>query len=200
MGQADARRGPPPVSVPTVEDAAIRDLGRAREEASRDLKTATCRRQAFVLRHAMRSTGRAPWNPAPRRGRSDVVCPPPAQPLVLQAYVRAVNAPAARLQRLAQARHEAVPAWRWHPVVEARQALRGVPCTVAVTPVAALGDLTRVDHPTPLLDSWGLTPTASSCGPRRRQGASTTAGHTPTRRALGEGAWASRDPATVRRH
>ena len=27
------------------------------------------------------------------------------------------------------------------------QALRGVPCTVAVTPVAALGDLMRVDHP-----------------------------------------------------
>jgi transposase len=36
-------------------------------------------------------------------------------------------------------------------VVEALQALRGMPCTVAVTTVAALGDLTRFDHPRQLM-------------------------------------------------
>jgi transposase len=36
-----------PVSVPTVDDEAIRDLSRAREDAVSDLKAAKCRLQAF---------------------------------------------------------------------------------------------------------------------------------------------------------
>jgi hypothetical protein len=43
-----------PVDVPKVADAARRDLPRAREDALRDLKAATCRLNAFVLRHDIR--------------------------------------------------------------------------------------------------------------------------------------------------
>lgn len=120
--------------------------------------------------------------------------------MVFQAYVRAVNEHSERLQRLAQELHEHVPAWRLHPVVEARQALRGVQFTVAVTTVAELGDLTRFDNPRQLMDYLGLTPSQSSSGPRRRQGAMTKAGNTQARRALVEGAWAYRYPAKVSRH
>jgi transposase len=179
-----------PVYVPTVEDEALRALGRAREDAIRDLKAAKVRLNAFWLRHDIRSTGRATWSPAHLRWLSEVVCPPPAQPMVLQEDVRAVNEHSERRLRLEQELHEHVPSWRLHPVVEARQALRGVPFTVAVTTVAALGDLTRFDNPRQRLASWGLTPSASSSGPRRRQGALTTAGNTQARRALVEGAWA----------
>jgi hypothetical protein len=42
------------VYVPAVEDEAIRDLARAREEAILDLTTAQCRLNAFVLRHDLR--------------------------------------------------------------------------------------------------------------------------------------------------
>ena len=48
-----------PVSVPQVADEAIRDLSRAREDAIQDLKAATCRLNAFLLRHDIRDTGRA---------------------------------------------------------------------------------------------------------------------------------------------
>jgi transposase len=65
--------------------------------------------------------------------------------------------------------------------------------------VAALGDLTRVEQPRPLMKGLGLIPSESSRGERRRQGAMTTAGHTPARRAWVEGAWASRHPAHVSR-
>jgi transposase len=71
---------------------------------------------------------------------------------------------------------------------------------VAVTPVADLGDLTRVENPRPLMKCLGLIPSAYSSGERRRQGSLTTAGHTHARRAVVEGAWASRDPAKVSRH
>jgi transposase len=114
--------------------------------------------------------------------------------------VRAVTESTARLPRLDQARHEHVTSWRVHPVVEALQALRGVPCTVAITTVAALGDLTRVETPRQLMPYRGLIPAEYATGERRRQGAITTAGNTHARRALVEGACASRDPATVSRH
>ena len=106
----------------------------------------------------------------------------------------------ARLQRLEQARQDHVHAWRLHPVVEALHALRGVPCTVAVTLVAEIGDRTRVDHPRELMQCLGLMPAEYASGAQRRQGSITTAGNTQARRALVEGAWASRDPAQVSRH
>ncbi len=189
-----------PVSVPAVDDAAIRDLSRAREETLRDRKAATVRLKAFVLRHALRSPGRANWRPAHLRWLSEVVCPTPAQPMVLQEYVQTVTEQTERLGRLELALHEQVHTWRLAPVVEALQALRGVQCTVARTRVAALGDLTRVDNPRQLMHYLGLTPSEYSSGPRRQQGRMTKTGHTPARRALVAGAWAYRYPATVRRH
>jgi transposase len=189
----------PPVYVPTVEDEAIRDLTRARDDALRDLKTAKFRLKAFLLRHDIRSTGRATWNPAHLRWLSEVVCATPAQQLVFQEYVRAVNAHTERRQRLEQELQEQVTSWRLHPVVEALQALRGVPCTVAVTTVAELGDLTRVATPQELMKCLGLMPSEYSTGERRRQGGITKAGNTPARRALVEGAWAYRYPAKVSR-
>ena len=189
-----------PVYVPKVEDEAIRDLCRAREDAIRDLKATKFRLKAFLLRHDIRYAGRATWSPAHLRWLSEVVCPTPAQQIVFQEYVRAVNEHSERLQRLEQELHEHVPSWRLHPVVEALQALRGVQFTVAVTTVAELGDLTRFDNPRQLMDYLGLTPSESSSGPRRRQGAITKAGNTHARRALVEGAWAYRYPAKVSRH
>jgi transposase len=189
-----------PVYVPKVEDEAIRDLCRAREDAICDLKAAKFRLKAFLLRHDIRYTGQATWNPAHLRWLSEVVCPTPAQQIVFQEYVRAVTEHTDRLQRLEQELNEHVTTWRLHPVVEALQALRGVQFTVAITTVAELGDLTRFDNPRQLMDYLGLTPSESSSGPRRRQGAITKAGNSHARRALVEGAWAYRYPAKVSRH
>ena len=188
------------VDVPTVEDEAIRDLSRAREDAIRDLKAAKFRLQAFLLRHDIRYTGRATWSPAHLRWLSEVVCPTPAQHIVFQEYVRAVNEHTARLQRLEQELQEQVKAWRLSPVVDALQALRGVQFPVAVTTVAELGDLTRFDTPRQLMKFLGLIPSEYSSGERRRQGSITKAGNTHARRAIVEGAWAYRYPAKVSRH
>jgi transposase len=189
-----------PVYVPTVDDEAIRDLTRAREDAINDLKAAKFRLKAFLLRHDIRYTGRATWSPAHLRGLSEVVCPTPAQQIVFQEYVRAVTEHTERLQRLEQELQEQVNAWRLNPVVEALQALRGVQFTVAVTMVAELGDLTRFDNPRQLMKFLGLIPSEYSTGERRRQGSITKAGNSHARRVLVEGAWAYRYPAKVSRH
>jgi transposase len=183
-----------------VEDEALRDRCRAREDAIHELKAAKFRRKAFLLRQALRSTGRATWGPAHLRWLSEGVCPTPAQQIVCQEYVRAVTEQTERLTRLAPALHTQVQTWRLAPVVDALQALRGGQFTVAVTTGAELGDLTRFDNPRQLMHYLGLTPSESSTGERRRQGGITTTGTTHARRALVEGAWAYRDPAQASRH
>jgi transposase len=189
-----------PVSGPALDDEAIRDLRRARAETLRDLQAATLRLQACLLRHDLRSTGRAHWSPAHLRWRSAVVCPTPAQQSVLPAYVQTVTAPTERLGRLALARHEQVTPWRFAPVVEALQALRRVQCTVAVTTVAELGDRTRCEHPRQRMHSLGLTPAEYARGARRQQGSIPQTGHAHARRALVAGAWAYRYPAQISQH
>jgi hypothetical protein len=188
------------VYVPAVDDEAIRDLSRAREDTLRDLKAAKLRLKAFLLRHDIRYTGRANWSPAHLRWLSEVVCPTPAQQIVFQEYVQTVTEQSERLGRLELELHEQVKTWRFAPVVEALQALRGVQCTVAVTTVAELGDLTRFENPRQLMNYLGLTPSEYSSGARRQQGSMTKTGNTHARRALVEGAWAYRYPAKVSRH
>jgi transposase len=189
-----------PVYVPSVEDEAIRDLSRAREDAMQDLKAAKFRLKAFLLRHDIRYTGRANWSPAHLRWLSEVVCPTPAQQIVFQEYVRAVSEHTERLQRFEQELHEQVKVWRLSPVVEALQALRGIQFIVAVTTVAELGDLSRFDNPRQLMKFLGLIPSEYSSAEKRRQGSITKAGNTHARRALVEGAWAYRYSAKVSRH
>jgi transposase len=189
-----------PLYVPAVEDEAMRDLSRAREDAIRDRTAAKSRLKAFLLRQDIRYEGRATWGPAHLRWLAEGVCPTPAQQIVFQEYVRAVSEPQERLQRLDAERREQVQAWRLHPVVQALQAMRGVQFTVAVPRIAELGDLTRFDHPRQLMSYLGLNPSEYCSGARRRQGTITKAGNTFARRALIEGAWSYRYPATVSRH
>jgi transposase len=189
-----------PVYVPQVEAEAIRDLSRAREDRIRDLKAAKYRLKAFLLRQDIRDTGQASWSPAHLRWLAAVVCPTPAQQIVLQEYGRAVTEHTERLHRLEQELQERVKTWRLAPVVEALQALRGVQFTVAVTTVAELDDLTRFTNPKQLMRYLGLTPSEYSRGPRPSQGGSTKTGNSHARRVLVEGAWAYRYPAKVSRH
>lgn len=188
------------VYVPTVEDEAIRDLCRARDAARLTLKNAKLRLKSFLLRLGRHYVGRADWNDAHRRYLAKVVCPTPAQQIVFQESVRAVDEHVDRLQRLEAKLLDCAPAWRLYPVVQALQALRGVQWLVAITVVAELGDLTRFASPRQLAAFVGLIPSEYSSGASRRQGGITKAGNGRARRALIEGAWAYRYPAKVSQH
>ena len=189
-----------PIYVPTVEDEAIRDLSRAREDAVSDLKRSKVRLKALLLRQDIRYEGRANWNAAHLRWLARVVCPTPAQQIVFQEYVHTVTEQSERLGRLEAELHTAVKTWRRLPVVEAVQALRGIDLTGAITFIAEVGDLTRFDTPGKLMSYLGLTPSEYSSGEHRHQGGITKAGNGHARRALVEGAWAYRYPAKVSRH
>jgi transposase len=152
------------------------------------------------LRQPSIFTAVATWGLAHLRWLAEVVCPTPAQQIVFQEYVRAVSEHTERLQRLEAELQTLVKTWRWAPVVEAIQALRGVQFTVAVTLIAELGDLSRFDNPRQLMSYLGLIPSEHTSGEQRRQGPITKTGNSHARRALIEGAWAYRYPAKVSRH
>src|SRR5262245_42604938 len=188
------------IYVPGVEDEALRDLSRGRDDAMQDLKRSKRRLKSFLLRQDIRYEGRANWNAAHLRWLAQVVCPTPPQQIVFQEYVRAVTEQQERLERVEHELHEAVRGWRLYPMVEALQALRGVELTGAVIVLTELGDITRFDTPRQLSSYLGLTPSEYSSGDRRRQGSITKAGNSHARRALVEGAWAFRYQAKVSRH
>jgi transposase len=185
------------VYVPSVEDEALRDVCRAREAAVVTLKATKYRLKSFLLRLDLHYTGRADWNDAHLRYLSRVVCPTPAQQVVFQESLHAVDEQVQRLARLEAELANLVPAWRLAPVVRALQALRGVQDTVAITMLAEIGDLTRFDNPRQLAGFLGLVPSEDSTGDSRRQGPITKAGNGHARRALIEGAWAYQYPAKV---
>ena len=189
-----------PIHVPDIEDEAMRDLSRGREDALRDLKAAKYRLKAFLLRQDIRYEGQARWTPAHLRWLARVVCPTPAQQIVFQEYLRTINEQSERIARIEDALREQAQSWRLRPVLEAIQALRGVQFTTAVTVIAELGDLTRFDHPRQLMSFLGLTPSEYSSGAHRQQGGITKSGNTHARRVLVESAWAYRHPAKLSAH
>jgi transposase len=111
--------------------------------------------------------------------------------------VQAVHEATLRVERLTSAVAAELQRWRWRPVVQALQALRGVQQIHAVRIVAELGDLSRFQTPRKLMGYLGLIPSEDSTGRRRRQGSITKAGNSSARRALVEAAHAYAHPPRV---
>src|SRR5438270_5009159 len=186
-----------PIYVPDALDEAMRDLVRTREDAVCMQRQARQRPQALLLRNEIRYVGKSAWTQAHRRWISKLKLLNPAQQIAFEEYVQAVHEAGERLERLARAIGAELEHWRWRPVVEALQALRGVQSIHAVRIVAELGDFQRFESPRKLMGYLGLIPSEDSSGPRRRQGSITKAGNSSARRALIEAAHAYMHPARV---
>ncbi len=188
-----------PIYVPCEEDEAMRDLSRAREDASKAQRTARQRLGAMLLRHGYRYSGRKLWTLAHMRWLSGIAMQHPAQQIALQEYIHAVTECSTRLQRLAEQMLELLPSWRMSPVVKALQALRGVAPIVAITTVAEIGDLTRFDNPRQFMAYLGLVPSEYSSGNSISRGSITKTGNGHVRRVLIEAAHTYCHPARVSR-
>jgi transposase len=159
-----------PVWVPDAAHEAMRDLVRARATARGVLGKARQHLQGFLLRHGRVYRGVRGWTRAYRRWLTTVCFDHPAQQIVLQDYIHAVEDAEARLERLERQITELLPTWSMAPVVEAVQAMRGVALIVAVTVVAEVGDFSRFANPRQLMAYLGLVPSERSSGTSVRRG------------------------------
>ncbi len=177
------------IHVPDQEDEAIRDLVRARTSAMTDQRQARNRLKGFLLRLGFRYTGKSSWNDAHKRYLSGLVMPQGPQQIAFQEYIHAINDATDRLERLAKAVEDALPGWKWEPVVRALMSLRGVQVLTAMTLVAEVGDFSRFEDPRSLMHFFGLTPSEHSSSDKRVQGGITRCGNAHCRRVLTEAAW-----------
>jgi transposase len=183
------------VWVPDAVHEAIRDLVRARQAAMDELRRKRQQLLSFLLRHSRIYTGGGHWTH--RRWLARQAFEHPAQQIVFQEGVDAIDDAARRLRRLEEQLAAIVPSWSLAPVVEAYQAMRGASFLVAVIFAAEIGDLRRFDTPRQLMAFLGLVPGERSTGDSVRRKGLTLAGNRRARRALIEAAWSYRYPARV---
>lgn len=187
------------VHVPDPEDEAMRDLSRAREDAKQDERMSKQRLSGFLLRHDHIYSGKSPWSKAHFSWIADIKMPHPAQQVTLQEYVDSIHECRRRVARFEDQIRELLPQWRWQPVVNAIQSLRGVSLIVSVTTIAELGDLRRFETPKKLMAYLGLIPSQHSSGETTRHGGITKTGNGHVRKVLIEASQAYRLPARVSR-
>ncbi|MHC5092253.1 MAG: IS110 family transposase, partial [Planctomycetota bacterium] len=125
------------IYVPALEDEAMRDLTRAREDA----KSVERKAKQRILA----------WSRAHFRWIAILKMPHPAQQIVLQESLDALSECTERVNRLTEQIQRLLPQWRMFPVAQALQTLRGVSLIVASTTIAELGDLTRFASPVELM-------------------------------------------------
>jgi transposase len=186
------------VWVPDAGHEAMRDLVRARLAAVQALRRARQQLSGFLLRQG-RHYGRPTWTQLHRRWLAGLKFEQPVHHIVLEDYIAAVEATAARRDRLTAQIETMLAGWTLAPVVAALQTMRGMALVNAASLVAELGDLSRFANPRQLMAYLGLVPSEHSSGTSIKRGGLTKAGNGTARRLLIEAAWCYRFPARLSR-
>lgn len=185
------------IYVPTVEDEAIRDLVRCRDDMRRFERKARQRLLAFLLRHGYHYAGKKHWTKGFHNWLGTINFSHPAQQIAFQEYIDTTNECSLRIKRITDLLKVHAEQWCRYPFVRAYQALRGVSFVVAVTVAAEIGDMNRFQNPKQLMAYLGLIPSEHSSGKSIRRGSITKTGNGHVRRVLVEAAWTYHMPARV---
>jgi transposase len=186
------------VAVPTVEEEALRDLVRAREDLRGDLMRARHRVAKLLLRHEVRFDGpQANWTQAHRGWLATVTLAQPASQTALEDYRGAVSALMIRRAQLETEIARALPGSAWAQTARRLMCLRGIDTLTAAGLCAEIGDFGRFGHPAQVMSYLGVVPSERSSGERQRRGPITKSGSQHARRLLVEAAWHYRRPPRV---
>ena len=174
------------VRIPPAMDEAVRDVCRARTDASDDLIRAKQRLSGFLLRGGFNYTGKSKWTAAHMRYLRELTMPSPPQRIVLEEYIAAIDSCEQRVERLVDKLKQILETWEWKPIVLALMACKGFQEVAAMTLISELGDLRRFTHPSKLMAFLGLVPSEASSGGKKRQGSITKCGNSHSRWMLVE--------------
>ena len=185
------------IHIPDAVDESLRDLTRARSDASRDLKRAKQRLKSLLLRQGHHYQGKANWSEAHQRYLRELVLPLPALKSVLEECLLAITQATERLTRHEELIAAQVPQWRMYPAVRALMCFRGFDLVAASMLVAEVNDVRRFAHPRGLMAFFGLVPKQDSTGDTPTLGAITKAGNAQARWILVEAVQHASKPPKV---
>jgi transposase len=185
------------VWIPDAGHEAIRDLIRSRSDAMNHLKACKQQLQSFLLRHGRVYEGRSSWSREHSRWLSEQKFEHPAQQIVFQDYIHAIQDGDKRHTQLVQQIEEHVRHWSMKPLVDALCLMKGINLIAAATLLSVTGDLRRFPTPIQLSAYFGLVPSEHSSGENVKRFKLTKAGNGEARRVLVQGAWCYRFPARV---
>jgi len=178
------------VAVPTIEEEALRDLVRAREDLRGDLMRARHRLAKLLLRHDIRFDGpQRNWTQAHLRWLTSVRFDQPGSQRAFEDYLGGVEALLVRRGQLEREIAELLPVSPWAQTARRLMCLRGLDTLSAAGLCAEIGDFARFRHPEQVMSYLGVTPSEHSSGTQRRLGPITKSGSQHARRLLVEAAW-----------
>ncbi|MEO0415300.1 MAG: IS110 family transposase [Verrucomicrobiota bacterium] len=185
------------IHIPDVDDEAIRDLVRARTDASEDRARAKKQLLMFLLRNGLAYSGKTNWSQAHMNYLRGLTMPSPAQQIVLEESIIAIDSANDRILRIEQHLEAMLTSWKRAPYVRALMSFRGFDTVASMVIVSELGDLSRFHNPRQLMAYLGLVPSEASSGERRKQGGITKCGNSHARWMLIESATHNRYPPRV---
>ena len=180
-----------PISVPSPELEAARDLVRAREDARLDRMRDRHRLSKFLLRNDRRLPFKS-WGAGRRKWLGEQAFEQPARQQTFDSYLLALDLVDRRAEALEREIAEIAETGPWAELVGRLRCLRGIDTLTALGIVAEIGDFSRFRIAEELMSFVGLVPSERSSGEKRRQGSITKAGNAHLRRLLVEAAWHAR--------
>ncbi len=199
LAQALRADGLTEVHPPTLEEEAVRDLSRCREDAREDLLRARHRLGKMLLRRGLVYGAKA-WTDAHRRWLRSLASSTRRIAPCFGDYLQGIEHLEERLRALEEklvALSEKEP---YREPVGWLRCFRGIDTVTAMTLVSELHDFGRFESPRALMAYLGLVPSENSTGEKHRRGAITKAGNRHVRRVLVEASWHYRHrPAVGRR-
>ena len=178
------------VSAPTLEQEAVRDLCRCREDARIDLTRCRHRLVKMLVRrgHVFASTSRL-WSATHRAWIDALAFDNEVDRITVEQYKLAISQAERRLRELdAQLERAAeLPIYREH--VGWLRCFHGIDTTIAMIVLAELHGVDRFESPRKLAAYLGLVPTLYASGESARRGPITKTGNKHVRRVLLQAAW-----------
>lgn len=183
------------VPLPDMAVEAARDLDRALDDATRELRRSRQRLNMFLIRlgHVWDERNadgarKKAWTRAHWRWVSEIRLEGPQRD-ALEYYVTAARCAESDRRQLERRVVALAGTDRWRATVEALSCIKGVDTLTAFRLAAEAGSFSRF-RSAPVFASWcGLTPSEHSSGESERRGGITKAGNALARTALIESAW-----------
>ena len=177
------------VRPPTPEDEAVRDLCRARDDAREDLQRSRHRLGKLLLRRGLHYSGGRNWTQGHRRWIASLMWTQPAERVVVDDYLLAIDHLEARLLELDARLAEVADTEPYRAHVGWLRCFRGIDTLTAMLILAELHDFRRFPSARALMAYVGLVPSEDSTGEKHRRGRITRTGNALVRRLLVETAW-----------